>query len=185
MKIKALYKDYFQKSRVFLYPALGIKRGVLITPLETYICWEGKYKKEDRKLICVYHVKDVDKFNIFDQSKLSGNSLFEKVIKVDEDHKVYIFNFDKYAEDWNNFLKGKYSAFSEELKKKVLAFYASNPTNQTYVRSFLYPESFHNEYAELLKVNCSLIKEVKELCDKPDPEIETCKINVYVSSLQK
>jgi hypothetical protein len=43
MVIKSLYKDYFQKSRVFLYPALEIKRGGSVTPVETYISWKNNY----------------------------------------------------------------------------------------------------------------------------------------------
>ena len=43
----ALYTKYFQKSMIFLYPILGIKRGTSVTPLQTYFKWEGRYTAED------------------------------------------------------------------------------------------------------------------------------------------
>ena len=44
MKIQSLYRDYIQKSKLFLYPLLDIKRGVSVTPTETYMAWKGKYE---------------------------------------------------------------------------------------------------------------------------------------------
>ena len=74
--IRSLSKDYFQKSRVFLYPALGIKRGVPNTPIETYVSWDGVYAPGDMKLCCLYHLKNDDDFKNFEKSKLLGNKLF-------------------------------------------------------------------------------------------------------------
>ncbi len=78
--VTKLYKKYFQKSRVFLYPALEIRRGVSITPIQTHIHWEGKIKKEDRKLICLYHLRDDAEYKEFERLRLKGNKLFEKLI---------------------------------------------------------------------------------------------------------
>jgi hypothetical protein len=60
-KITDIYQGYFQKSKVFLYPALGIKRGSSVTPIETYLEWDD-IKIEDRKLICLYHLRDDEEF---------------------------------------------------------------------------------------------------------------------------
>ncbi len=38
-----LYKEYFQKSKVFFYPLLNIPKGVHYVPVETYLGWEGEY----------------------------------------------------------------------------------------------------------------------------------------------
>ena len=51
--IDKLYGKYFQKSRSFLYPALGIKRTG-IKPSGTYISLEGKVNPEDVKLVCTF-----------------------------------------------------------------------------------------------------------------------------------
>jgi len=52
--MKKIYKSYFQKSKVFLYPLLGIRKGVRFVPIETYISW--KNYPEINSLICVYHI---------------------------------------------------------------------------------------------------------------------------------
>ena len=54
MVIDALYTKYFQKSKIFLYPLLEIKRGTFIVPNETYISWNDKINSEDMQLICIY-----------------------------------------------------------------------------------------------------------------------------------
>mgnify|MGYP006982848022 CR=1 FL=1 len=67
MTLTSLYRDYFQKSRVFLYPILEIKRGVSVTPIETYISWDGHYKTEDRKFIVLYHLKWQGLYNFWEE----------------------------------------------------------------------------------------------------------------------
>ena len=67
MAITSLYKDYFQKSRIFMYPILEIKRGASVTPIETYLSWEDQYSLCDRKLICHYHLRDDSEFTVFEK----------------------------------------------------------------------------------------------------------------------
>ena len=73
MVIESLYTDYFQKSKAFIYPVLGVKRGSSVTPIETYMSWVGHYSLEDMRLICNYHMReDIDfinfeKFTFFKQ----------------------------------------------------------------------------------------------------------------------
>ena len=55
MALNGVYKKYFQKSKVFLYPLLDIPRGSKALPTETYMSWEDKYTSEDAKFICVYN----------------------------------------------------------------------------------------------------------------------------------
>ncbi|NDC31797.1 MAG: hypothetical protein EBZ58_12880, partial [Bacteroidetes bacterium] len=54
MVINQLYPTYFQKSKLFLYPLLGLQRQ-LTAPEEVYFSWKGKYAPEDQKLILVYN----------------------------------------------------------------------------------------------------------------------------------
>ena len=54
MVINALYKKYFQKSKIFVYPLLDIRRGTQIVPSETYLSWNDLHNPEDKKLDCVY-----------------------------------------------------------------------------------------------------------------------------------
>ncbi len=75
--VKNLYTKYTQKSRMFLYPLLGIKRGSAVVPNETYVSITNMYKPEDMKLVCLYHLRQDLEFRMFEKSKLSGNSRFD------------------------------------------------------------------------------------------------------------
>ena len=48
------YMQYFQKSKIFLYPLLDIRKGEEFVPVETYIYWDGLYDESDYKYICIY-----------------------------------------------------------------------------------------------------------------------------------
>ena len=53
MAVKSIYTKYFQKSKVFLYPLLGFKRGIKVVPSETYLAWDPFYIPEDIKYILI------------------------------------------------------------------------------------------------------------------------------------
>ena len=58
--MKQIYKDYFQKSKVFLYPLLEIKKGIRFVPIQTYISWNDIYTKDMNKLLCLYQIDKED-----------------------------------------------------------------------------------------------------------------------------
>ena len=62
MAINALYVKYFQKSKIFIYPLLDIKRGSSVVPVETYVSWDNHYTPEDMKLICLYDIRTDDEY---------------------------------------------------------------------------------------------------------------------------
>jgi len=180
--IKSLYRDYVQKSRIFLYPALDIKRGVSVTPIETYMSWHGHYTPGDAKLICLYHLRNDEDFRLFEKNKLLGNKLFHEFKQVADNKGVYVFDFGVYKEDFNYFLKGKYSKLSLDLKKKIKAFTGHNSPDIPYIDSWLYPEKYYKFYADMVGVSESLLKEVAELCSIPDLINET--LNVEILNLE-
>jgi hypothetical protein len=51
MNMYTLYSKYFQKSKVFIYPLLGIKRGNNVVPHETYISWNDTFAPEDMRSV--------------------------------------------------------------------------------------------------------------------------------------
>ena len=116
--IENLYGKYFQKSRSFLYPALGIRRSSNISPTGTYLSLEGKIGPEDMRLIVVYKVTKDEGFKVFEKQMLLTNPLFDSKIDVKE-YSLYIFNFEIYKDDWFNFLLGKYSKLSNVLKRAI------------------------------------------------------------------
>jgi len=176
MKITELYKDYFQKSRVFVYPALGIRRGASVTPEETFMSWEGYFSVKDTKFCCLYTVAKTHTFQNFEKTKLLVNPRFYDVIKVDDERAVYVFDYQDMIEDWNHIVKGKYSKISKEHKTKIRQYIGLTSGNLPYIDSFLYPEKFFPVYSILIDVNEKLLRDVGELCDKPDFEKETLKI---------
>ena len=88
--IEKLYDKYFQKSKSFLYPALGIKRKGYAAPINTYLSIKGYIGAEDCKLICVFKKDDSERYKEFEKNMILNNSLYESSIKT-EDANVYIF----------------------------------------------------------------------------------------------
>lgn len=174
--IKSLYREYFQKSRVFLYPVLETKRGGSITPIDTFIAWENNISPADRKLICTYYLREDVEFRQFEKKTLFGNPLFCDFKEGDTGIGIYVFDFTKYKSDWDLFLKGKYSRLSPDTKTKIRRHHGSNTANGVYVESFIEPVKFYPIYADLLGVPLSTL-EGGDLCDLPDLEKELLRMS--------
>ena len=172
MVINQLYKKYFQKSKIIMYPLLGIERGN-IAPEEVYFSINGKIRPEDRKLICVYDPNSDEAYSTFKQEILVNHALLSYHLTNENGHELFIFDMNDFAKDWDNFLEGTYSKISDEVKTLIQDFFEKNSGNYIYINSFLYPEKWHKRYAEILDVPVSLLTEVIELTDKPDFERET------------
>lgn len=182
-KIKKLYDSYFQKSRVFLYPALEIKRSSNISPIQTYISWDDKIDASDRMLICEYELRDDPEYLKFEENKLLNNSLFCDYFEISPNKALYVFTFEESRHDWYNFRNGIYSKLSGELKIKIKKFYGEKSANYRLIHSYLYPDDYYDNYAELLNINSDTLKEVGQLCSKPDIEKELFKIKISNKSI--
>ena len=177
-KIKKLYENYFQKSRVFLYPALEIKRSSNISPIQTYISWDNKIEDNDRMLICEYELRNDPEFLRFEETKLLNNPLFCDYFELSSTKALYVFTFEEHGHDWFNFKKGIYSKLSTDLKRKIKNFYGEKSANYKLIHSYLYPDDYYIDYANLLNVSVSTLKEVGQLCSKPDIKKELFKIKI-------
>lgn len=174
----SLYKEYFQKSRIFMYPLLGIKRGGSVTPIETYIAWEGICEPHEAKLVCKYHLRNDPEFLAFEKEKLYGNKLFCDFKQLADGTGAYIFDFNLYKQDWMKILDGQYSELSYQYKKQIESYYGRRDPNYAYVESFLYPLKYYSMYSDLLNVDIDILQEAKQLCSKLDLEKETLKAQV-------
>jgi len=183
MALNALYKKYFQKSKIFLYPLLDIKRGSCAVPTETYICWEGNYSPEDMKLVCVYHTKNDPEYIEFEKNVLLKHNRLFDYSKIDSSTSIFIFDFSDFSEDWEHFVAGRYSRINPVLKRKILNYFDDNSANHIYVNSYLFPEKFFEQYARILDVTVELLQSVGELCDKPHVKREN--LMIEVADLQK
>jgi len=172
MALSSVYSKYFQKSKVFLYPLLGIKRGTSVIPTETYLSWNDTYTPEDMKLICVYHSREDAEYVQFEKNILLKHTRLNDFIRINDSTTVVIFDFSDISDDWSHFLNGKYSKISLNLKQQILNFFDKQSGNYSYMHSYLLPEKHFSNYADLLGVDVNTLISVGELCSKPDLEKE-------------
>lgn len=175
--IDTLYTKYFQKSKSFLFPVLGIKKSSHFSPSGTYIALDGLVQPEDLKLICLYKNDDSEGFKIFEEKVLLSNPHFERVMKI-RGYKIYVFDFQMHSQDWFQFIMGKYSKLSPMFKGAIKAYYGNSSSEYRYVDSWLYPEKYFELYAKLLDIEVQVLKSIGELCDPCDIEKENLKIPV-------
>jgi hypothetical protein len=178
MVIDALYRKYFQKSKIFLYPLLCIKRGTSVVPKETYVCWNNTVHSEDMKLVCVYHSRTDQEYLQFEKNVILKHNRLIDLVKVDDNTLVVIFNFSDLSSDWMYFLNGKYSKIDVNTKRKILDFFDKKSGNYAYVESYLFPEKHYETYARILGVDIAMLQSVGELCDKPNLDKEKLLIEV-------
>lgn len=177
--IDSLYGKYFQKSRSFLYPALGIKRTSNFSPSGTYLAIDGLIEPEDMKLICTFKEDTSSGFKIFEEQMITTNPLYSQTISI-QDYNLYLFDYETYANDWYSFLLGKYSKLSAPLKRAIKTYYGEGSGEYKYIESYLFPDKYYDVYAKLLDVDVSLLRKggQGELCDPCDLEKEKLKIPV-------
>lgn len=189
--ITDIYKGYFQKSRVFLYPILGIARGSF-DPMSTFISWEGQVSLGDMKLLCRYHNRQDVEFQMFEERRLLGNTFFEDCVELEDGTLVYTFDMSDFSEDWFNFIAGKYSQLSGDVKKHIRDHYQVNSPNYAFIHTYLYPEDYYDLYAGFLSTTEEDKESIKEciiktgeLCDKPNFQKEELKIPIKVLERKK
>ena len=177
--IDSLYTKYFQKSRSFLYPALGIKRTAHHSPSGTYIALDGLVGPEEMKLICSFREDLSEGFKSFEEQMLISNPLYFSTVHIQE-YNLYLFDFSGYQNDWFNFIMGKYSKLSNPMRKAIKLYYGEDSVEYKYMESYMHPDKYYDTYAKLLNVSADVLKKVGELCDPCDMEKETLKIPVEV-----
>lgn len=188
--MKKIYSNYFQKSKVFLYPLLGIKKGIRFVPLQTYISWGTSIPESKNKFFCLYETDKKNKkaFNSFIE-QIKENMYFESydLIKEIDNKKLWLFTFDLrvYKKDLKHFKQGQYSKFSKLTKHIIKNFFGDTGTIAEYIESYLYPGYFYDTYAEILNVSVEDLHKVGQLCDKPDMKKENFKKEAVALELFK
>lgn len=172
--MEGLYKEYFQKSKIFLYPLLGIKKGARFVPVQTYISWGEKYSECRSKLLCLYTLDEdnLKDFIDFSNGVLETSKFYVEKNEIDKYNIVYIFNLKGYGTDYKKFINGKYSKFKKATKEKIIAFFGEYGKSAEYVESYLYPEYYWDDYASFLAIRAEDLQAVGELCSLPDLEKE-------------
>lgn len=177
--ISEIYKKYFQKSFTFLYPLLGFKRTKHPRPVQTYICWQGTgFTADKRKLICVFKKQDTEEWKTFEANYLVTHKMLEQIVPIDDITVVYVFDLQSFAADYDNFINGKYSLLSAQVKKLLTDYYGTHTPEWVYIESFLFPAKYFKQYADILNMEERVLREVGELCDLLDITKETCTVQV-------
>ena len=183
MTIESIYSDYFQKSKIFLYPLLGFTRQSVPVELETYMevkDLSGQNKTlmavdyfTDRPTECIWKITFDQYFN----RHIKMNKRFVSSEWVNDNTLRVIYDLSDLSDDVKCVKAGKYSMISPYSKKKLVNFFPYGHGNQVYLRSFLFPEKYMETYASILDVKVDLLKRVGELCDRPDLEKERIHFN--------
>ena len=164
-KITELYSRYFQKSMVFILPLSGIPNHAEIKPIKSYLQVFGLSKWSDPEIILEFErSEEVESFLkkvIAQNPRLTRIKGFSRTIYVHVD-------LSDYQEEYNLFLSGKYSLLSPRVKQTIMNFHSSNKANEAYLHSFLFPERYFKQYAQILDVSEALLISVGELVDLPD-----------------
>ena len=171
--MRALYKQYFQKSKVFLYPVLGFTRGISTKPMNTYIAWKSLITPEDKKLICTYDPKQNDEYQNYRNNIIIPHDMLIDIRIGENNEEIFIFELANMGIDYENFLKGRYSMLTDNHKELILTFFDGDRKTSEFIESYLFPEDYYNDYSKLLNVEVQLLKDVGELCAPPDIEKET------------
>ena len=162
---------------MFLYPLLGIKRGLSVVPKETYIAWEGHYKPEDMKLICVYDYRKDEEYQKIEKNLLLEHNRLSDYKRVKKE-AIIVFDFSDLDDNWFHFINGKFSQIEIKVKQKILGFFDVHGGNYAYMHSYLIPEKYYDNYSEILGIDTEVLKEVVELCDKPNINKETLILDI-------
>lgn len=178
--IKKLYSKYFQKSRSFLLPILGIKKNTSYPSINSYLCWENVYSLTDYKLILTYYVQDDEKWDSYLLNILMNSQMFNEYHEIDDEHLAVSFDMYGCKEDFEHVVFGRYSKLSKFTKGRIRDFYGYNSPEWAYIESFLYPEKYIPLYSRLLDVDPVHILHTGQLCDKPDIDQETLKLKPNV-----
>jgi len=153
---------------------LGFKKNKTHKPVNTHIIWNGVCNIDERKLICIYKRLDTEEWRTFEREELMTHKMLDYCVPIDKNIVVYVFDFNIYKEDYDTFLRGRYSKLSSELKKKITDYYGVNTPEWIFIESYIFPEKYFAKYAELLGVNVNDLIKTGELCDRYDLEKETC-----------
>lgn len=172
-KILKVYNKKFQKSKVFLYPLLGLSNKKGIKPSNTYMSFDGFSEFIDTKLTCVFSDRNNSEFIDFENKIIFNNKYFEELIELENGDGAYVFSMSEFTNDFYFVTKSKYSRINSESKERIIKSYNNAPKNKELVKSYLVPKLYHDTYAGILSSSSKdkrdlkeIMKEVVELCPK-------------------
>lgn len=175
-QLKTLYRKYFQKSKAFLVPLLGLKKATPFPFIQSYITWENVHTIGECKLILNYAKYEGDEFKMYLLKRLMSNKMFDEYHEMEDGTIALTFDLNCVKEDYKCVVLGKYSQLSNNTKSMIRSYYGYNTAEWAYMESFLYPKKYVSQYVKLLNVEEIYFNVNGELCDKPNLKLETFKL---------
>jgi len=186
MIISELYKDYFQKSRAFLFPLTNMGKKCAFNPSCTYLRWKDVYDYSEYRLIATYNV-DVasEKWKAFLENVIYKNPFFEDYSYTEDGSiAVVVFNLTARKEAFKAVLEGKYSKINEDYRSLIMMYYGFNTGEWAYMETFLIPSKYFKMYAEILGTEIERLERVGELVDPPNLEKENLILKTQRNSIK-
>lgn len=170
--------EYRQKSKIFLFPLLGIPNSAAFKPTNTYLQDLDKgIELKEYKLIVCYDRKHAENnkeyYSAFESKMLIGNKLFLEMYD-DGQCLMYVFDMGKFKKDYDSVVNGKYTKITDRCKHHIDKYHTSHIGPNAYIRRYLFPsEKSYEFFANELGVNAKDLQDGVELCSAPDMELET------------
>ncbi len=176
---------YIQKSKLFLLPLIEVKRDPFIRPINTYIR-DGIFTENDFRLILPFERDESSEFYYYEKELLDSPCLDTDNYYETAKYQVYVYNLSKYAEDYKKFIDGKYTTFSNPVKTLVNIQWGKINKGKFHphprIESYLNPsEGTYERMSAELGIKLEDLKNVGELLDPPNIELETFKIEDRLS----
>lgn len=158
---------YVQKSKLMLYPLLEFANDAIFRPAQTYLAYRDLVPLEEASIICAFKRVNDEAYYSYRNDVLMKSPYFVKhILTVEYDYLV--FSLMAFTDDYNHFLKGEYSKFSNETKGIILESYSRTKIGPILVDTHLNPEKYHELYANELGSDLEVLREAHETLSPPD-----------------
>ncbi len=158
--------------------------GLTIQDETLILTYSKEYEMNEINSISKLKINNpVNNWEKFETDVLMSNRNFTGFYES-QDEYIYTFDLSDWSSDWTNFINGSYSKFSPDAKKRIIDFRwkSLREDEQKKLYCYLYPfqEECIRSFARELSTerrdfekNIELLKEAKELCSKPNLDLET------------
>lgn len=181
---------YIQKSKLFLLPLTKIKRNIHIKPFGTYVRDKNKgFNEDDLRLIVPFELDDSSEYFYYEKELLDSPYFDTDNYYETDKFRVYIYNLSQYRSDYNKFIKGAYTKFTNKSKELINTYWGRIQSGKfiphSKIEQYLDPTIMtYEQISDELSVSVQELQEIKEILNPPDLEKETFSIEDKTSKIR-
>lgn len=170
---------YRQKSKLFLLPLIEIPKNQYIKPIDTYVIDQNRELTEKEcRLILPFEKDESSEFSYYERTLVDSKYFDTANYYETKDHRVYVYDLTPFKADYDLFLAGKYTEFTNTVKTLINIYWGKLHKGKfiphPQIEAYLSPSiSTYEEISEELNLPISSLIEVKQLLDPPNLEKET------------